>query len=244
VATSSSVDPANSSPQPSPDALAPAECGLRERKKRQVRDSMHRAALELVAEHGLDSVTVEMIAERAGVSPRTFFNHWSTKETAILGLVIHSPVDFQRQLLTEAPDATPEQALRIVLRTLTRAAETDLDLRELKKEVLRREPQLHAVSAGRTIHMQAALVAAFEQRVRHGAMPPERIDELDAEMGEAFSEISTGDGGEERARAVTTVQIGFALMRSAFALSMARGTTAREELEQILAKLDAGEVGL
>ena len=48
--------------------------GLRELKKRQSRTAMHRAALELVNEHGLGGVTVEAIAQRAGVSTRTFFN--------------------------------------------------------------------------------------------------------------------------------------------------------------------------
>src|SRR5690625_8011977 len=61
--------------------------GLRERKKRAARIETHRAALELVAERGLGGVTVEMIAERAGISPRTFFNHWATKEAALLGVV-------------------------------------------------------------------------------------------------------------------------------------------------------------
>ncbi|NVP72842.1 TetR/AcrR family transcriptional regulator, partial [Vibrio cholerae O1 biovar El Tor] len=55
-------------------------------KKRQTRMAMHRAALELVVEHGLSAVTAQMIAERAGVSTRTFFNHWVTKESAILGI--------------------------------------------------------------------------------------------------------------------------------------------------------------
>src|SRR5699024_11026365 len=58
--------------------------GLRERKKHQSRIAMHRAALELVHEHGLSGVTVEAIAQRAGVSTRTFFNHWTTKEPAII----------------------------------------------------------------------------------------------------------------------------------------------------------------
>lgn len=37
-------------------------------------------------EKGLQSVTVEAIAEQAGISARTFFNYFSVKEDAILGL--------------------------------------------------------------------------------------------------------------------------------------------------------------
>ena len=43
------------------------------------------AALELATEHGYDRTTVDRICERAGVSQRTFFNHFPTKQDAFLG---------------------------------------------------------------------------------------------------------------------------------------------------------------
>lgn len=48
------------------------------------RAAIRRAALELVAEHGLDGVTIESIAERADVGYRTFFNHFASKEDALV----------------------------------------------------------------------------------------------------------------------------------------------------------------
>ncbi|MFE5777363.1 TetR/AcrR family transcriptional regulator [Brachybacterium sp. NPDC056505] len=216
--------------QRSPE-LAP-ECGLRERKKRQARADMHRAALELVAEHGLDSVTVEMIAERAGISPRTFFNHWASKESAVLGLPVLGPDESWRALLTVSPGATPEQALREVLRQIIRTADADLGLRELKKRVLHREPSLHAVSAGRTAHMQSALIAAFERRVRVGPLTQEQAEELIGEDVETFAGGAAEDP-QLYERAVIAVQLGFAVSRSAFSLSMARGTTVLEEFDHV-----------
>ncbi|WP_461476488.1 TetR/AcrR family transcriptional regulator [Microbacterium sp. HJ5] len=44
------------------------------------------AAVDLVLEHGYEAVTVDMICARAGVSPRTFFNHFKTKDTALIGV--------------------------------------------------------------------------------------------------------------------------------------------------------------
>lgn len=47
--------------------------------------AIENAAVDLVLEHGYDAVTVDMICARAGVSQRTFFNHFKTKELALIG---------------------------------------------------------------------------------------------------------------------------------------------------------------
>jgi AcrR family transcriptional regulator len=56
----------------------------RERNKRTTRRALRAAALELGLERGLAHVTTDEIARRAGVSPRTFFNYFDTKEDAAL----------------------------------------------------------------------------------------------------------------------------------------------------------------
>jgi AcrR family transcriptional regulator len=57
--------------------------GLRERKKADTRRALSDAALALTFERGLDNVTREAIAERAGVSLRTFNNYFAGKYEAI-----------------------------------------------------------------------------------------------------------------------------------------------------------------
>jgi AcrR family transcriptional regulator len=54
----------------------------RARNKRATRAALRRAVVELSAEHGLGSITVDEITARAGVAPRTFFNYFDTKEAA------------------------------------------------------------------------------------------------------------------------------------------------------------------
>ena len=58
---------------------------LRARQRRDTLRRLHEAAVELVRDGDLGSATVDLIAERAGVSRRTFFNYYATKEDAILG---------------------------------------------------------------------------------------------------------------------------------------------------------------
>lgn len=43
------------------------------------------AALDLALARGYDQVTVDMICEQVGVTQRTFFNHFPTKDDALLG---------------------------------------------------------------------------------------------------------------------------------------------------------------
>lgn len=59
---------------------------LRTKKARLTRTALHEAAVTRVLADGLDATTVASIAADAGVSTRTFFNYYATKEDAIVGL--------------------------------------------------------------------------------------------------------------------------------------------------------------
>lgn len=71
------------SPFDSTDAPPPS---LRERNRRDTWASIHSAAVDLAAADGPAAVTIDEIAARAGVSRRTFFNYFATKDDAIVGL--------------------------------------------------------------------------------------------------------------------------------------------------------------
>src|SRR5436309_16139985 len=57
-----------------------ATTGLRERKKQQTREALARAGMELFVERGYDATTLAEIAEAAGVSTRTIFAYFPSKE--------------------------------------------------------------------------------------------------------------------------------------------------------------------
>jgi AcrR family transcriptional regulator len=58
--------------------------GLRERKKRLLRQQLSDTATRLFIEHGFDAVRVADIAEECGVSEATVFNYFPTKEALVL----------------------------------------------------------------------------------------------------------------------------------------------------------------
>ena len=61
------------------------QLGLRERKRIATRRAIQLAAITIVRDSGLDRLTVDEIGRVADISPRTFFNYFSSKEAALIG---------------------------------------------------------------------------------------------------------------------------------------------------------------
>jgi AcrR family transcriptional regulator len=59
---------------------------LRDRRRSDTWTAIHEAAASLALERGLEAATVDAVAQAAGVSPRTFFNYFATKDDAVLGM--------------------------------------------------------------------------------------------------------------------------------------------------------------
>jgi AcrR family transcriptional regulator len=79
--------------------------GLRERKKRQTREAIAEAAMQLFFAHGFDAVTVADVARAADVSEKTVFNYFAAKED----LVLHGG-DERRAALIDAIRSRPPGA--------------------------------------------------------------------------------------------------------------------------------------
>ena len=63
-----------------------AEAGdLRERTRRAVRAELAAAAMDLFASRGFDATTVDEIAAAVGLSKRSFFRYFTSKEDVVLG---------------------------------------------------------------------------------------------------------------------------------------------------------------
>lgn len=58
----------------------------RVRRKAETARALIQAARRLTIEHGLNGFTIEALAAEAGVSRRTFFNYFASKENAVLGV--------------------------------------------------------------------------------------------------------------------------------------------------------------
>lgn len=89
-----------------------ATTGLRERKKRQTRQTIADAAAALFAQRGYEHVAVIDVAKAADVSEQTVYNYFPTKER----LVLDRDEEFERRLAElvrrRPPGCSPAGALR------------------------------------------------------------------------------------------------------------------------------------
>lgn len=77
--------------------------GRRQERKLKIAE----AAVRLFEKRGLAATTVEMIAAEAGISPRTFFRYFDTKESAAFPDHADRVVDLERRLDARLPSRDP-----------------------------------------------------------------------------------------------------------------------------------------
>ena len=94
----------------------PAE-GLRERKKRLMRQQLSDTATRMFLERGFDAVRVAEVAEACGVSDKTVFNYFPTKESLVLDR-LETTVESLRTGLADPGIPPVEAALQILDREL------------------------------------------------------------------------------------------------------------------------------
>jgi AcrR family transcriptional regulator len=100
-----------------PGTGAPEAEGLRERKKRLMRQQLSDTATAMFMERGFDAVRVAEVAEACGVSQKTVFNYFPTKESLVLDR-LDATMASMRTGLAEPGVSPVEAALRILDREL------------------------------------------------------------------------------------------------------------------------------
>ena len=97
------------------------------RRGARTRHTLEKAALRLFVKKGFDETTIEEIAESAGVSGRTFFRHFATKEDVLVG----DQAAFRESLargFAARPEGEPVlESVKQALLTLAREYEDDRD---------------------------------------------------------------------------------------------------------------------
>jgi AcrR family transcriptional regulator len=136
-----------------PPRAAARPLPLAQRKRQLVRQEIARAAWLLFAERGYEDTTVAEIARAAGISRRSFFRYFSSKEDVAVGTSDALAEDvlaaFARRPASEPPLVAIERALRPAIETrLADAAESRAimsllrESRTLRRALLERHARL------------------------------------------------------------------------------------------------------
>jgi AcrR family transcriptional regulator len=138
--------------------MAGAPTGLRERKKRETREALTRAALELFAERGYDETTLAEIAEAAGVSTRTIFAYFPGKEDILFARTQEMCGELA-SALAERPAGT--DALTALREFILVSAHEKTDLDQRLAQVIAGDATLASHKRARISQLQEALGAAI-----------------------------------------------------------------------------------
>ncbi|MYU10137.1 TetR family transcriptional regulator [Streptomyces sp. SID8361] len=127
---------------------------------------LHDAAIELFTEQGYDQTTVAQIAERAGLTERTFFNHFANKRDVLFGRTSELHKQVVAREVAACPAGTPP--LQTVLHGLQAAGDEVLEELRIpaarRREIVDATPELREREEAKRAALTAAIAAALRER--------------------------------------------------------------------------------
>ena len=110
-----------------PDIAAETAAGVRERKRRETRQHIAETGLRLFLANGYENTTLDAIAAEAGISRRTFFAYFKSKEDILFVWQHEGWSAVWEDLRTVSPDENPLDAVcAVFLRHLARHANDEM----------------------------------------------------------------------------------------------------------------------
>ncbi|MEV4354347.1 TetR/AcrR family transcriptional regulator [Nonomuraea sp. NPDC049625] len=191
--------------------------GLRERKKEQTRRRIAEVALRLFDERGYDAVTVNEIAEAAGVAKVTLFNYFPTKDCLVTEGVKE---DLAAIVAGRGEGRSPLQALREHYRSMAARGAGAVDVEALlaRVRVIGSSPALmgalHAMHMSERHELAEALGEAYPGDDLTARLMAGQITAAVTTIQEAFfHRIATGEPLEEAGRRLAgDVELAFDLL--------------------------------
>lgn len=144
---------------------------LQTRKQEFVRGEIWSAAIDLFAHQGFDDTTVDEIAERAGVSRRTFFRYFASKDELMAqGIESYAAAI---TLAIENCDAKlpPGEVVHRAVLAVSRAIVAQPQIRQAM-QVMNDNPKARGAQLGSMAVLQQRVASAFTSRLRKKSKEP------------------------------------------------------------------------
>ncbi|ROR80092.1 transcriptional regulator, TetR family [Plantibacter flavus] len=148
-----------------------AQPSLWQRSREAAYAEIARVAMELFLEQGFEQTTIDQIVAEAGISRRSFFRYFGTKEDVVLG-----DLAGQGELVREALEAVPDEvepwdALRLAMQAVD-ALQIQPGVTLKIATMMYRTPSLRSRSIEKHLHWQALLVPEIRRRLAVGDDDP------------------------------------------------------------------------
>jgi AcrR family transcriptional regulator len=136
---------------------------LRERKHLLVKTAIWDAAMDLFEERGYDETTVDEIADRAGISRRSFFRYYSSKSD----LMASGTIEYG-SMITDAIRACPSGSLvpGVIRETVLQVVQRCTAIAQTRKvmQILAKYPAAKEALNSRSSELRQIVEAAFVSR--------------------------------------------------------------------------------
>ena len=148
----------------------PRPIPMRERTRRLAQTELTAVAQDLFLEHGYEQTTVDQIAAAAGMSKRTFFRYFPSKDDLVIG-----KYDLFGDRMADALDARPDD--EPVWESLRRVFDIALDYvqddhqrarNDAMEAIVRSTPQLYAGYLEKLQRVQQLLIGRVAARIGSG----------------------------------------------------------------------------
>ncbi|MBO6764408.1 TetR/AcrR family transcriptional regulator [Maricaulis sp.] len=146
----------------SDDEISPPGEGKRERKRRETLARITDVGLRLFLQRGYDATTLDEIAAEAGISRRTFFHYFKSKDEILLSLQSDMGLRIVRALEDEPADKPPLEAIRDAVLEVCNTIPADEML--AIDRLMRASPVVQARKLASYVEHEATLYAALRRK--------------------------------------------------------------------------------
>jgi AcrR family transcriptional regulator len=138
---------------------------IHERKRQAVRSYLSEVALRLLTDRDFESVTVEEITAAAGLSRRSFFRYFASKEDVVLQFLDQMAERLRDAIVARPPAELPLAAVHAALRPQVAAYVADADRTLAVVRLLQRSPALRARELESRQRMRELVAEAIGRRL-------------------------------------------------------------------------------
>jgi AcrR family transcriptional regulator len=135
------------------------ESGLRERKRRETLQRIAETGLKLFVTSGYEATTLEAVAEAAGISRRTFFHYFKSKDEIPLAWQSGLAEAIRAAVLEQATDQAPLDAVEHALLKLVTRYQSDQAI--VVDRLMRASETLRARSQAKYVQQEQVVFEAL-----------------------------------------------------------------------------------